>query len=373
MAIKLKELPPVLVRNYLAGVNTFIRGKPAIGKTQTIEAFVAQMRKKIPEFTCWPFYAPTMSPMDIQASAPNYETHKLELFNNAALPNAYTDPDAQGVVFLGELPNADPTTSKLLQKYINGEDMSGVLRKPTGVHVIADGNRIEDKSGVQQQGRAFMSRMEQLEVYTDATDNAEYAARHAWHPTVQLFFKDNPALIDNYDEVYETTAAARQRSVDAKRANGSDQQAEEGKLGIWCNMRAWERISRKEYVADELGSAVTLAEVAGNIGAGPAAQYEAYKKLIGQLPAFESIMKNPAKAPMPKQLDEVYQIAVVVALKCTEQQMPLVKQYAERMPLEMQAVVLRTLATRKGFNLATADAYMTWIANAELTSLLNGR
>ena len=373
MAIKLNALPPVLVRNYLAGVNTFVRGKPAIGKTQTINAFVEQMRKKIPEFTCWSFYAPTMSPMDIQASAPNYETHKLEMFNNSALPNAYDNPDLKGVVFLGELPNTDPATSKLLQKYINGEDMSGVLRKPEGVHVIADGNRIEDKSGVQQQGRAFMSRLEQLEVYVEAQDNIDYAARMAWHPTVQLFFKDNPALIDNYDEVFETSSAARQRSAQAKQANGGDQQSEEGKQGIWANMRSWERISKKEYVADQLNVEVTLGELAGNLGAGVAAQYEAHKKIVNGLPAFEKIMADPDKAPMPKQLDEVYQIAVIVALKCTEKQMDSVKTYAQRMPLEMQAVVLRTLATRKGFNVASTPAFKTWIADTALSSLLSGR
>ena len=373
MAIKLNSLSSVLVRNYLAGVNTFVRGKPAIGKTQTINAFVEQIRKKIPDFKCWTFYAPTMSPMDIQASAPNYETHKLELFNNSALPNAYDTPDAKGVVFLGELPNADPATSKLLQKYINGEDMSGVLRKPDGVHIIADGNRIEDKSGVQQQGRAFMSRMEQLEVFVEAQDNLDYAAKCGWHPTVQLFFKDNLALIDNYDEVFETSAAAAQRSAAAKQANGNNAQAEEGKLGIWANMRAWERISKKEYIADELGVSVTLAEVAGNVGAGVAAAYEAHKKVIGALPAFEKVMASPDKAPLPKRLDEVYQMAVIIALKCTEAQLKAVKVYAERMPLELQAVVLRTLSTRKGFSIATTPEFKDWISNAELTSLIAGR
>lgn len=370
--LKLKELPPVLVRNYLAGVNTFVRGKPAMGKTQTIGAFVEQMKTRIPEFQCWQFYAPTMSPMDIQASAPNYETHLLELFNNGALPNAYTHPAAKGVVFLGELPNADQATAKLLQKYVNGEDMSGVLRKPEGVHVIADGNRIEDKSGVVQQGRAFMSRFEQLEAYTDATDNTEYAAKHGWHPAVQLFFKDNPALIDNYDEVFETSAAVRQRNAQAKQHNGADTQSEEGKQGIWANMRAWERVSRKEYVADELGCTLTLAEVAGNVGTGPAVQYDAHKKVLAQLPAFDLVMANPDKAPMPKKLDEVYQMAVVIALKCTEAQLPAVKVYASRMPLEMQVVVLRTMTQRKGFNLVGSSTYMEWVGNPELCALVAG-
>lgn len=373
MAVKLKELSAILVRNYVAGVNTFVRGKPAIGKTHTINAFVDSMRKRIPEFQCWNFYAPTMSPMDIQASAPNYETGLLSMYNNAALPNAYTHPDVKGCIFLGELPNTDPATSKLLQKYVNGEDMSGVLRKPDGVMVIADGNRIEDKSSVQQQGRAFMSRFEQLEAYTEATDNAEYAAKMAWHPVVQLFFKDNPALIDNYDEVFETSSAARQRSTDAKRNNGGDSMSEEGKLGIWANMRSWERISKKEYAADELQSAVTLHEVAGNLGAGVAAQYEAHKKILNSLTSFVDIMADPAKAAMPKAMDEQYQLAMLVALKVTEAQIPQAKVFGQRMPHELQAVILRTMAKRRGFNLAGSPDYAAWISSKELSQLINGR
>lgn len=373
MATKLKELPAILVRNYIAGVNTFIRGKPAIGKTMTIEAFVVKMREKFPEFECHQFYAPTMSPMDIQASAPDYETGMLRMFNNSALPNAYTHPNMKGVVFLGELPNTDPATSKLLQKYVNGEDMSGVLRKPVGVMVIADGNRIEDKSGVQQQGRAFMSRFEQLEAYTDAEDNRAYAASAAWHPTVQTFFKDYPALIDNYDDVFETSGSAARRSDKARENNGSSRMSEEGKQGVWANMRAWERMSKKEYAADQLRSAVTLAEAIGNLGVGVATQYEAHKKVLNSLASFDDIMADPVNVVLPKQMDELFMLAMLVGLRCTEAQLATVKVFSGRMPLELQAVVLRTLNTRKGFNLLGSPVYVEWLADKKLSDLLSGK
>lgn len=370
MSIKLKDVPAVLVRNYVAGgINTFLRGKPAIGKTMTIEAFAEQMRKRVPDFRLWRFYAPAMSPMDIQGTAPDYERRVLAFFNNEALPNAYTDPEAKGVLFLGELPNTDQTTSKLLQKYINGEDMSGVLRKPDGVMVVADGNRIEDKSSTQQQGRAFMSRFEQIEVYTDASDNTAYAAKHAWHPFVQTFFKDNPALIDNYDEVYETRGSTLQR----QQKGGDDQMSEEGKLGIWANMRSWERMSRKEYAADELASPVTLSECIANLGSGVGAKFDAHKRVLLSLASFDDIMADPKGVKLPAQMDERYALSMLVALRCGEDQMPQVKVFGERLDLELQAVILRNLAARKGFNLAGSDAYVKWIANKELVALVNGR
>jgi hypothetical protein len=368
--VKLKELPSILVRNYLSRTNTFLRGKPAIGKTMTINAFADQMKKRIPDFNVWAFYAPTMSPMDIQASAPDYDSGKLRLFNNEALPNAYTHPDAKGIVFFGELPNTDPSTAKLLQKYVNGEDMSGVLRKPDEVVVIADGNRLEDKSSVQQQGRAFLSRFEQLEVYADAQDNMDYSKSHAWHPTVQLFFKDNAYLIDNYDEVFETAAA---RNARQQKTNVQDTMSEEGKLGIWANMRSWERISRKEYVADQLKSPLTLAELTGNLGFGVGSAYDAHKRVLAKLSSFEDIMANPTTVTMPTAPDEMFALLMIVALRCSEDQIDSAKKFGERLPLDMQAALLRNMAVRKGFNLAASKSYVEWISNRELTALLNGR
>jgi hypothetical protein len=371
MAVKLKELPPILVRNYIAKTNTAITSKPALGKTQTIELFVKQMQKRIKGFKGWAFYAPTMSPMDIQASAPDAETGKLRLYNNEALPNAYTDPDVQGALFIDEMFNADQATLKLLQKYVNGEDMSGVLRKPDGVMVIAAGNRLSDKSSVQQHGRAFMSRFEQLEVYSDAQDNTEYAAKNSWHPNVQTFFKDNPALIDNYDEVFETAGSAAGTKLAGAQRN--DTMTEEGKRGIWANMRSWERISRKEYAADELGTPLVLAEAVGNLGSGVGAAYEAHKRNLAKLPAFEAVMADPRGVAIPTAMDEQYALTMVVALKCAAEQMPKVKAFGERMPLELQAAILRHLMQRKNFDVSGTDAYVDWISNPKLSKLLNGR
>jgi hypothetical protein len=372
-AIRLNEMPIVLVTNFLAGTNTYITGKPAIGKSQMIEDYAAKMRERMPDFHLARFYAPTMSPMDIMASAPDNDKGTLKLYVNEALPNAYTHPDMKGAVFFGELPNTDPATMKLLQKYINGEDMSGVLRKPDGVVVIADGNRLEDKSGVQQQGRAFLSRMEQVEVFVPYDDCVAFAQKHTWHPNVQTFFKDNPALVDNYDEVFDTADARNKRSTEARQSNGSNLQAEEGKRGIWANMRSWERISKKEYAADSMNRKVTQNEIAGNVGTAVAAQYEAHRKILGTLTSFEDIIAAPDTAKIPDKMDEQYMLAMLVALRCKSDQLPQIRVFGTRMPLEMQALILRTMSMRKGFNLAATQDYLLWIKNSDLTKLLNGR
>jgi hypothetical protein len=52
------------------------------------------------------------------------------------------------------------------------------------------------------------------------------------------------------------------------------------------------------------------------------------------------------------------------------------KRSVQRLPLDMQAAMLRNMAVRKGFNLAASQAYVKWISNRERRSrqpLLNGR
>jgi hypothetical protein len=372
MAIKLNELNGILVRCWIARTNVLFKSKPALGKTETVEAFIARMQKKVEGFRGWKFYVPSMSPMDIQASCPDKERGVLALYNNELLPNHYTDPEAKGVLFFDEVLNGDPATTKLLQKYMNREDM-GSLKLPEGVIVIGASNSLEHKSGVQQQGRAFMSRMEQHDVYSDPTDNIEFASKHGWHPNVQLYFKDNPAQIDNYDEVFQTSAAAAKAIPNSAPSGERSVLSEEGKNGIWANMRSWERLSRKEFAADEVDSPVTLSEAVGNLGTGVGSAYHAHKAARKSLASFAQIMENPKAIALPQAMDEQYALAMIVALRCHPGQMPQVRSFGERLPLELQAVILRNLSIRKNFDLASAGSYVEWISNAQLTKLLNGR
>lgn len=366
MAMRLKEVTNVIVRAYQAKSNMLMTGKPGMGKTCTIEGFVTKMQERVPDFQLWHFYGPTMSPMDIQACMPDNATGTLKVYSNACLPNAYSHPEAVGVVFIGEMLNTDPTTLKLLQKYVNGEDMNGVLRKPDGVMVIADSNRLEDKAGVMQQFRALLNRFMTIEVYTEADDNAEYAANHEWHYLVQAFFRENPHLIDNYDEVFGASA-------DQKRNSQHDNVAEEGKRGVWACMRGWNRISELEKAGDSLGSPITLDEMAGSVGKAPAIKYNAFKQMVGRLATIEEVLDNPTKVAVPEKIDELYALAMVVSLKCKEEHLEAVRTFAKRIQPDMQVFMLRTMMLRKNIQLVGTKTYREWILDPQINKLINAR
>jgi hypothetical protein len=375
MASKLKSLPNMLLRGYVAKTNVFMRGKPGIGKTDTIVHFIDKMRERVPEFQLWNFYGPTMSPTDIQMAMPEIESGTLRVFNNGTLPNAYSHPEAKGVVFIGEMPNTDPTTLKLLQKYINGEDMNGTLRKPKGVMVIADGNRIEDKAGVMQHGRALLNRFMTIDVYTDVEDNIEYAAKHSWHPFVQSMMREHPDVIDNYDRVFLTSDTERKRAEEARRKGDgrADTLAEEGKNGVWACMRGWNRVSELEFAAEGLNDGVTMDEIAGSVGVAVGALYLAHKSMIGRLASLEEVLNNPEGVAVPTKIDELYAMCQVLSLRVKEEHLPKLHAFAKRIQYDMQAFMLRTMMMRKNFKLLGTDVYRAWILDPQLNKLLNVR
>lgn len=326
--VSLKELPELLNIAYAANINVYLTGRPGIGKTQTIEAFAAAQREENPQFQMRYFYAPSMSPMDIQATAPDAESGNLKFFNNEALPNAYTDPDMEGVIFFGELPNADQTTTKLLQKYINNEDMNGVLRKPEKMRVIADGNRLEDRSGSMQQGLAFMQRFLHLIVEPRAQDSLDYMMDRNWYPDVVGFLKENPSLIDKYEEAF----------------TGKGNDGDEARRGVWANMRSWERVSKIESMCEARGTDAPISLLQGCVGTGPATQYFAYKTVLKRLATKDEVIADPANVPLPDELSEQYTMTYMVALRINENEISQALVFFQRLPVEMLCTALKLLA-----------------------------
>lgn len=318
--ITMSALKDVLRIAYLNNINLFIAGHPGIGKTRTIEAFAAEQQKENPDFQVHVFYAPTMTPIDIQATMPDQESGSLRFYNNDALPNAYKDPDVQGIIFFGELPNADPTVVKALQKYVNGEDMNGCLRKPAGLRVVVDGNRLEDRSGVLQQSLAFLSRFMRVEVEPIAEQSIDYMLENRWHPSVIAFLKQSPMYIDRYEAAF------------------TGEIAEEAKRGVWASMRSWERVSAIEWWAEKEDTSYPPVFLTGNVGEGVAMQYLAYKDVLSKLATKEDIIRNPEEVQIPEEITEKYALTYMLALRIEPGEVAAAVKFLLRLDAELQVL-----------------------------------
>lgn len=365
MQIKIKEVPQQLVLAYLAGINIWMWGKPALGKTFIGEEFGRIMAKRVPGFVNTYLYVPTLGPTDIQAAMPDVKARTLEFCNNAKLPNRYTTPDAKGVLHLGELANGDPTVVKLLQPYVNNEDMSGVLRKPKGIMVLADSNRLQDKAGSIQQMRAMLSRFVHWDAYSEPEDDMAFATRSNWHPIVLSFMKDNPHLIDNYEEVFESAPGAGDPNARIKRT-------EEGKRGVWSNKRGLERLSELEFAAENAGATPHSAFYFGSIGSAAGAQFLATRSMYSMLHKIEEIVANPTGIDLPPSPSARFAQCLMLSIRSQQDDLDAVVKYSQRMPEDMQILMLQRLAKRIGKDLKPARSLLKWAADNNVTDLLAG-
>jgi hypothetical protein len=379
MQLLLAELPKQIMLSFVAKTNLLFVSQPGIGKTETCHRAAMVIKKKLAgldpnldEFQYIEVDVPTMSPPDIGTYMPDRETRMLEFFANSTLPNAYRTPNAQGILHFGELLNIDTAVGKLLQKYINREDINGKLLLPKNFIVVADSNRITDKAGVQQQSRALLSRFEQIEVYTDAKSNIEFAERMDFHHSVQTFMKEWPDLIDNYVRVFTPP------KNDSRKLDVIATEAEEGKRGIWACMRGWKRISDLEYAAETLQMELLPQRVIGNVGTAIGTQYMSHRAMIGKLASLDEIVRSPKTAKVPDQMDELYAQLVMLAMRVEQKHTKALDVYLSRVPKDLKAMVVSRLLARSRknpatFNILNAPEYQVWMSDPEFSDLLMAR
>lgn len=374
MKLELSKLGKQIAIMFHARVNCIIVSPPGLGKTMTINATAAKLRKRVEGFQIWYMDVPTMSPTDIGATMPNRETGMLEFFCNAGFPNAYTNPDAVGILNLGEVLNTDPTTLKLLQKYCNGEDINGRMRKPDGVIVVGDSNRISDKAGVFQQSRAFMNRFVHIEVYSTPAENIAYAEANEFHPKVVEFMKKFPYLIDNYSEVFE---GADSRRPEALKKHQLDQQAEEAKRGVWACMRGWERVSKLEYACDELKQELMPQLVNGSVGMAIGSQYMTFRTMFDKLLTVDEIVRHPDKAEVSEDISVLYVQLALLAASVDTKHMPQVSVYLGRCPGDLKVMCIRRMLQRakrdQTFKVSATKEYKGWMTDPAVSDLIMAR
>lgn len=369
-AIHIKQFPRELTLSYAAGTNLLVKSKPAVGKSETIRATAKTMGERVEGFKVWAFDMTTANPNDLLAYMPNEKTHKLECYENNTLPNAYDNPDAKGFVYIDEVLNGDPTTVKVFQKYINGEDVGARLRKPDGVICIMASNRLIDRAGVMQQSRAFLRRTEQIELYSDAAHNLKFAEAAGWYPVIIEFLKKFPALIDNYDSVFdaETQKSGKIAAGDVEEMN------EEGKQGIWANMASWTRISKLEYAAQSLKMEMNPMRFTSNVGKAVGTQYNTYRAMFDKIASVEEILRDPKKVAIPEKMDQLFVMVSMLAQLVPQDQVKQAAVFLDRLQGDIKAMAIRRMVKRSqkdraAFDIGSTKEYKVWMQDPAISDL----
>lgn len=345
----LNEIPGILRRAVRTGTNIHILGEPGLGKTSVIEQTVAILKQQDPNFGFWCIYTPALSPIDFSVPMPDTETGTLHMYHNDKLPNAFDTPDMRGIVFLGERDNADPATNKALQKYINNEDMGGLM-KPKGVIVVSDSNDINHRSGAVQQSLALLSRSRVIPVQLDVDCTLKYFADVGINPFVQAYL----SLRKEHVSTFETLLKERAYRV-------------------WANPRAWERLGKSMDDADANGETLSADEVIGDVGEGVGREFLAFLYAATTLTSYREVVEAPTTVPKPTKLSDTYAVIAMLAHSVKPFDMPAVRIYVERFGVEVQVLFLRFLIGSKSIHKAgnvSTQAYTEWFIKPELKKTL---
>lgn len=345
----LDQVPALLNRAIRTGVNLHLTGEPGIGKTSVIEQCVSKIREVKPDFWFETIYTPSLSPIDFVAMIPDHGTATLRAYKNDKLPNAFDNPDLEGILFLGERDNADPATNKALQKYINNEDMGG-LRKPHGVIVVSDSNDISHRSGAVQQSLALLSRSRVVGVEVDPNVTLKYFGESDAHPMVQAYLTLRKEHVSTFDALIKSR-----------------------EYKVWANPRAWIRVSDGLKDCDVTGETLTHEEIIGDVGEGVGREFAAFLHAACNLVSYAEIVRSPTTATKPENLSDVYAIIAMLSASVDSRDMDAVKKYVCRWNLEVQILFLRLLTFSKGNHAKAASqtqAYRDWLAVKEITTAL---
>ena len=345
-----QKIPAIISRAVRTGTNVLLTGNPGIGKTMIIEQTVRDIQKTDADFKLWTLYTPAMSPLDIMAVVPDLETKMLEHYYNATLPNRYDDPNVRGIVFLGEQNNADPATNKVLQKYVNNEDMGG-FQKPAGVIIVSDSNSLKHKSGVVQQSLALLSRSRHIEVEVCVEGYLEHLATIGASQYVQAYLSIAMHHVDNFAKHLETRT-----------------------YGVWANPRSWVRVSEALLDAETNKEELTDSEIIGDIGEAVGKEFIGFLKAARTLVSYDEIVKDPVKATTPQIMSDTYAVIAMLATATKAEDLRKVRTYTERFGIEVQVLYHKLLASSSSGNrdaVARTPEYRTWFReNKELTSAI---
>ncbi len=347
--ITLQNVPAILHRCIRTGTNLTLTGEPGIGKTSVINQVVEAIQKTDPEFQLWDIYTPSLSPIDFSVPMPDVTTGKLRMFHNSMLPNGFETPDARGVLFLGERDNADPATNKALQKYINNEAMSGLV-KPKGVIVVADSNHINHRSGTVQQSLALLSRSRLVHVEVDAETTLKYFADKEVNPFIQAYLSLRREHVSTFD------ALLKKKGYE-----------------VWANPRGWERLGAALSDADLHTETLTHEEIIGDVGEAVGREFIAFLHAAKELVSYDQIVADPTKAPLPEKLSDVYAIVAMLSASVRSSDMDKVRTYVERWALEVQVLFLKLLVSSNGkhkSDCVNTRAYAEWFSNPAMIAAL---
>lgn len=305
-----------------------LTGAPGAGKSDLIGQIGAAR--------AWPVinpFLPTLDAVDLRG-LPMIRDGKAEFAPFGELPDEARD-GPNGILFLDELPQADAAVQKVAMSLALLRRV-GAYRLPDGWRVVAAGNRLSDRAGVNRLNSALANRFAHVAMSVDLNDWCTWALSHDVAPELVAFLRFRPGLLVDFE---------------ADRA-------------INATPRTWSMAGK--LIGRALAPAVESAALASVVGTGPAAEFLAFVRIWRNLPSPDLVLMNPTGAPVPSDGATLYALCGALARRVTVQSVDAFVTYIDRLPPEYGVIAMRD-ATARDNSLERTGAAIRWLsANSDV-------
>jgi len=298
---------------------TFLWGPPGVGKSDVV-AQVAGMLG----YTLIDIRAVLLDPVDLRG-LPHIENGEAQWCPPAFLPKG----KGKWLLFLDELNAAPPLVQAACYQLILDRKI-GEYELPKDAVIIAAGNRETDRAITSRMSSALANRFIHIDFDVDLDDWISWGLGNGVRTEVLAFQRFRPELLYNFDPKRNEKAFATPRSVTF--------------------------LSR---LMDASTEDLEYDLVKGITGEGYAAEFIGFMKVYHSLPDPDMVILAPTKADVPTDPATLYAICGAVAQKASDQNMPNVVKYANRLPVEFSVLLIRDCVNREP-DLVKTRAFIEW-------------
>lgn len=301
----------------------FIWGPPGVGKSSIVRQIAEAGNLRVIDLRML-----LMDPVDLRGLPVPYRG-KVRWAPPEFLPSG-----GKGILFLDELNAAPPLVQASVYQLVLDRKV-GEYSLPPGWYVVAAGNRESDQSIAHAMPSALLSRFEHLELVPDLESWKSWAFGAGIDPSVIAFLEFRPTLLSQPP----------------------------GSSKAYPCPRTWEMVSR--VLALDLGDREMRAAIEGCVGAGPATEFELFRKSLNARPSLEKIIAGADLIPPDPATGYAVVTGLVARYAREKGRVPRMIEYAQALGKnglrELEVLLIRDLV-RANPSAAQLPAFRAWAA-----------
>lgn len=323
--MKPSSIAKTITTCYKAKQPLMIWGPPGVGKSQT----VAQVAKDLGcDFI--DLRIPLLDAVDLRGiPVTTSGTTKW-------MPPEFLPRKGKGFLFLDEIVQGQQIVQSAASQLILDRRV-GEYTLPPEWYVLAAGNRDTDRAATNKMPSHIANRFVHANFEIDLEDWLVWAYNNQMDGSVVGFLQMRPELLHQFDPKTLSTEKA------------------------YPTPRSWEFVSKVVKDAD-VDEECFREIIEGTVGKAAASEYVGFFRVYRDLPEFEEIIKNPAKAKVPNQTGNsasLYAIATMIAYRGEGKYAKPLFDYIRRLPKEFQIITTRNIGKRN-LDMTETRSYIQW-------------